>query len=407
MTIRKVHIAVLLVVAVSHAQPTTLQQAEQAALRHNRTLLAQRYELSAADADLVTAHLLQTNPSLTLSGDVFPHPGTIAFDQKNYSASLAFPVTLGGKRSSRVEAAEHAKDVTAQTFEDAVRNLLLNVRTTFYDALNAKYSLELATSTIASLDSVVALNRVRLDAKDISESELMRTEVAALAQHVLLESAQIDFKRAKANLQVAIGSAPITTAFDIEGDLSVLPDSPATSFEKAKQTALERRPDLQALRSQLAFAESNKKLQEALSIIDLSVGGYYSNQQGQSFSGLSLSVPIPIFNRNQGEIEKAGVRVEQAQGEIAALEHQIEADVQTAWDEFTARKSVIDKLQNDIVTRSRSIRQVIEYAYKKGGASVLDFLDAQRTFNDTMKSYYDALTGLHKSAFALQAAMGE
>ena len=398
----------LLIVAMADtgAQPETLRQAEEEALKNNLSLLAQRFDLSLAEADIITARLLPVNPALTLTGDVFPHPGAFALHEKNYSAIVAVPIELGGKRSARVEVAEKTKSVSAAVLQDSVRNLLLGVRTQFYEALNAKYSLELATSTMASLDSIVALNRVRLRARDIAESELARTEVVALQQHVQVRSARLDEQSALTNLQLALGRPALSPDFSITGELTEPPQPPAASPDEARQLAVSRRPDLQALRAQLEAAEANKKLQEALSAIDLSLGGYYSNQQGLAFSGLTLSLPLPIFDRNQGEIDKAAARVEQLRLQLLALERQIDAGVETAFNEFLGRREIADQMKWEIIQRSARVRDAVEYAYRNGGTSILDFLDAQRAFNEAMKAYYDALTSLHKSAFALRAVMG-
>ncbi len=396
-------IILMALAAVSSGQPKTLLQVEEEALKNNLSLLAGRYQISMSEADIITARL-RPNPSLSLSGDVFPHPGD--FSGKNYSASVGVPIELGGKRAARTELAESASTASARTFDDAIRMLLLAVRTTFYGALDAKYSLELASRNIESLDSIVALNKIRLQAKDISESELMRTEVSALNEHVQFESARAEFERAKIVLQESMGSKQLSTNFDISGDLTSLPDTTSPSLGEATRAALEHRPDLLAMRSQVAAAEANKKLQDALSAVDISAGGYYSTQQGEEFAGISLSVPLPLFSRNQGEIRKAESRFEQAKVQLSALEHQIEAEVRTAYDDFLARKSIVSTLGKDVIGKSASVRDIVEYSYRKGGTSILDLLDAQRTFNDTMKSYYDALASLHKSAYALRAAIG-
>ncbi len=389
------------------SQSITLQKAEQEALNNNLSLLAQKYDISVAEADIVTAQLLSTNPSLNINADVLSAPKWFAPDEKQYGISLAVPIEIGGKRSKRAEVAEHEKTVAEENVADAIRMILLTMRSSFYDALNAKATLQLTEQNLASLDSVVSLNRIRLQAREISESELMRSEVAAEQFRVNVELSRIDYQKAKVNLQVVMGRKSIDPDFSIDGDLTVPPTQISFALDEAKRLAQDSRPDLKALQASLAREEANQRLQEALSVGDVSVSADYLRQQGVPFYGVSLSVPIPLFNRNQGEIQKSSTRIEQIRKQTEALEQQIDADIETAWREYASRKAIADKIQTDIVRRSQNVRSTIEYAYKTGGTTILDFLDAQRTFNDAMKSYYDALTSLHKSVFALRAAIGK
>jgi len=395
------------VAVIAHADPMTLQQAEEQALKRNLLLLAQHYDIDAADADIVTAHLFPNNPNIALSGDITPDAGRWAPDKKNYNASLSVPIELGGKKSGRVAVAEQEKLATEQSFDDAVRNLLLTVRSDFYDVLNAKASLELALNNEASLDSVVSLNKIRLHDNDISESELMRSEILAMQQHLEVQEAQINLHGATAALQLLLGVSQTDEHFEVRGDIAVLPDSLNQSLEELQHIALDHRADLRSLHAQLDQAIANKDLQDAMSTIDLSVGGYYSEQLGQSFTGLTLSVPLPLFNRNQGEIQKAEIRINQLKTQVAALEQQIKKDVEIAYNEVQTRRTIVEQMQHDVIARSLSVKETVAYSYRRGSTSILDFLDAQRTFNDTMKSYYDSLTALHKSSFALRAAIGQ
>ena len=408
MVMRTIGLLFCLGIAVMvQADPITLQQAEEQALKHNLVILAQRYDIDAADADVVTAHLFPNNPNISVSGDITPDAGRWAPDKKNYNASLTFPIELGGKKSGRVAVAENEKLATEQGFEDAVRNLLLTVRSEFYDVLNAKASLELALSNESSLDSIVSLNKIRLQDNDIAESELTRSEILAMQQHLEVKEAQMNLHSATANLRLALGVPPTDDNFDVRGDIAILPDSLNQSLDQLQHVAMDHRADLRSLHAQLDEAIANKDLQDAMSVIDLSVGGYYSEQLGQSFTGLTLSVPLPLFNRNQGEIQKAEIRVNQLKTQIDALEHQINTDVETAYNEVQTRRTIVEQIQHDVLARSQSLKETVAYSYRRGGTSILDFLDAERTFNDTMKSYYDSLTALHKSSFALRAATGQ
>ena len=394
--------------AAALAQSThwTLQEAEQQALQHNLSILAQQFEIGLADADSITAGLLPNNPSISVNADITPEPGNIAPEKKNYYAALTVPIELGGKRGKRMAVADAEKAGAMHDFEDAVRNLLLRVRTEFYDVLNAKASLALALANEASLDSMVSLNTIRLQSSDISESELMRSKIIAERQHLDVEEARVGLHSAARELQLDLGIPKEDAEFDVDGDLTALPDTLTESLARLGELALEHRSDLLNLKSQLDQAIAQEQLEESKAVIDVSLGGYYSQQLGQSFTGLTLSAPLPLFNRNQGEIQKSSIQVEQLQMQIAALERRVKSEVATAYDEYQTRRRIVSQMQQGVVALSRSVKETVAYSYRRGGTSILDFLDAERTFNDTMKSYYDALTAVHKSAFAVRAAIG-
>ena len=392
--------------AFSQSSEWTLQEAETQAVQHNLSILAQHFEINLADADSITARLIPNNPALSLNADVTPEAGSIAPERKNYFAWLTFPVELGGKRSNRIAVADAEKAGAAYDFDDAVRHLLLQVRTEFYDVLNAKAALALAVDNENSLDSIVSLNTIRLKASDISESELMRSRILAEQQRLEVGEARIGYTTAARTLQLDLGLSPTGDQFEVGGDIERLPDTLTQTLAELEEVALGRRSDLLALRSRLDQAVAQEHLEESNGIIDLSVGGYYSQQLGQSFTGVTLSAPIPLFNRNQGNREKSAALVEQIRLQVADLERRTTSDVETAYYEYEMRRQIVARMQTNVVSLSRSVRETVAYAYRRGGTSILDFLDAQRTFNDTMKSYYDALTALHKSSFALRAAAG-
>lgn len=402
----RVALIVLIVPLGVKAQPLTLAMAEREALEHNLVLRAQRYDILAADADITTADLPTQNPQLTVNADILPTGGAFAPDQKFYGASIAFPFELGGKRDARVAVAQQAKSATSESVNDATRQLLLVVRTSFTDALAAKAALHLAEENLASLDSVVALNRIRVQAHDVAETELLRSEVASEQTRSDLASARIEYDNALTALQTVMGRTAFVSGMDIDGDLTALPSAPVGTLQEAKAFAREHRSDLLALRNTLAAQEANRRLQEANAAIDLSVSADYSHQGSDTYYGSTLSLPLPLYNRNQGERAKAEVRVAQTEQQVRALEQQIDADTETAFREFAARRDIVDRQRAEILPRVQSVRSTVEYAYKTGGTTILDFLDAQRTYNDVMRAHFASLDALHRSAYALQAAIG-
>ncbi len=407
MRIIRVALAAFVIPGAAGAQPLTLAQAEHEAVQNNPALRAQRFDVPAADADITTAGLPTSNPQLTVNADVLPTSTPYNIADRYYGASVAFPFELGGKRDARVAVAEQAKQATVATVNDAERQLLFAVRTAFADALAAKAALALSSQNLASLDSVVALNRIRVNAHDIAQTELQRSEIAAEQTRSDVAAAQIDYEKALTSLQAVLGRKTFVADLEIDGDLNTLPAPPAQSLDDAKAYAHAHRSDLLALQNTLAAQQANQRLQEANAAIDLTVSADYSHQGSDNYLGSSVSLPLPLYNRNQGERAKAEVHATQTEQQLRALELQIDADTETAYREFVARAGIVDRQRKEVLPRVEQVRSTVEYAYKTGGTTILDFLDAQRTYNDAMRSNIDALDALHKSAFALRAAMGE
>src|SRR5581483_1583010 len=144
--------------------------------------------------------------------------------------------------------------------------------------------------------------------------------------------------------------------------------------------------------------------------IDYTLGAEYRRQQGiagrSNSLGLFVSAPLPISNRNQGEVARAGAEREQAARQIAARRAQIVADVQTAYHEYAATKDLVDSIERDLLAPTSSAREIATYTYRAGGSTLVELLDAQRAFNDTMQSYLDAQATLRRAAAHLNAAVG-
>jgi cobalt-zinc-cadmium efflux system outer membrane protein len=182
------------------------------------------------------------------------------------------------------------------------------------------------------------------------------------------------------------------------------------NVERIQQLALDRRPDVKALELAQAQSVADLRLQEALGKIDLTVGAEYRRQQGlagrSNSLGIFLSAPLPIANRNQGEIARAGAERSKAEREMAARRAQVFSEVEAAYHEFVATQAMVDGIERDLLKPAASARDISRYTYTSGGTTLLELLDAQRAFNDTMRSYLDAQASLRRAASRLNAAAG-
>ena len=173
---------------------------------------------------------------------------------------------------------------------------------------------------------------------------------------------------------------------------------------------MEARADLRALQLAQARSVADLRLQEAMGRVDYTIGAEYRRQQGiagrSNSLGVFVSAPLPISNRNQGEIARAGAEREQADRQIAARKAQIAADVRTALHEYETTRELVAAIERELLTPAAHARDVSAYTYRAGGTTLLELLDAQRAFNDTMQSYVDAQAILRRAIARLNAAVG-
>jgi cobalt-zinc-cadmium efflux system outer membrane protein len=220
--------------------------------------------------------------------------------------------------------------------------------------------------------------------------------------------ADLDLATALARLRTLIGRSaadPIDLADDLRVAAAGLPDVAAV-----QQLALATRPDLRSLELGQARSVADLRLQEALGIIDYTVGAEYRRQQGiagrSNSLGFFVSAPIPILNRNQGEIARADAERDQLSRQTSAVRNQILSDVDIAYREYTTNRDLVAAIEHDLIQPATSARDISTYTYRAGGSSLLELLDAQRAFNDTMQSYLDAQAGLRRAVARLNAAVG-
>ncbi len=387
----------------------TVDQAVQEAVDNNLGLLAERYNLAIADAQIITARL-RPNPVLTL-GASFPdqqifRSGTSPYDE---SAHLDFVFERGGKREYRMAVAENARAVKQLELLNTIRTLILDVQNACVEVLLAKANLSLARENLQAFNAIVDVNTSRVRAGDLAPVELERTRLASLQFQDAVQQSESQLVTATNQLQTLLGRATRSPAFAVVGELRR--DQQPLVRADIQQQALELRPDLLALRREQARSAADLRLQIAQGKVDYTIGAEFHRQQGNmkegNLYGLTLSVPIPVFNRNQGEIERAQHEQAQIRAKIAALENDIRTEVQNAYAQYTAARDVLQRIETNMLDRSREVRQTIEYSYRRGQASFLEFLDAQRAFNDTRQSYNQARADYARSLYRIEAVIGK
>jgi cobalt-zinc-cadmium efflux system outer membrane protein len=375
----------------------TLDEAIQMALQHNHNMLALMTTIQQSQAEEITQNL-RPNPALFADWEYLPlgspakqNPGIYGGQSTNDYLSnntegdigLSYLIERGGKRHDRLQA---QKDITAQTrslVEDNGRGLTFQVATLFYNVQLAESTLELAEKDIKSFQETVDISEHQYKAGGISENDYLMIKLQLLQFESDLEQAQLAKVQALSEYQ------------PVKGNL-----------EDLQLKALQNRPDLRAAQQGVTAANSQLTLQKAIGKQDVTVQGNYSHVNGISAATLYGSIPLAIFNRNQGEIARARFAITQAQELEKATNGQALTDVYDAYQGLRTNDKVVSLYIStylDVATRSRDIS---EYAYRHGGTSLLNFLDAERSYRATQLAYRQALASYLLALEQLRQAVG-
>jgi cobalt-zinc-cadmium efflux system outer membrane protein len=389
--------------------PVTINQAVTEALDHNLSLLAERFNVTVAAAAVVTAGL-RPNPVITVNAmrpDRDLVESGVAVDEGVVRTD--YVVERGAKRERRVEQAKLSQSVAELQLLDTTRRLVLDVRTAFAEVQLAKLNLALARENLAALDNVVSINVERVRTGDLAQVELSRSRLAALQFQNDVEQQTAKLAVARSRLSTLIGRGANAGALDVIGDLRR--DADPLDRAELQVRALESRPDLRAAKSERARSVADLRLQLANGKVDYTISGEYHRQEGGGLRGndygVYFSAPLPIFNRNQGEIARARVQQQQLDTKTKALEVGIEAELDEAFTEYTSSRRVVERIETGMLTQARDVRATMEYSYRRGEASLVEFLDAVRAFNDTARSYNEARADYARSLYSLDAISGQ
>jgi cobalt-zinc-cadmium efflux system outer membrane protein len=394
--------------AQSAAAPLTINSAVAEAVEHNLSIVAERYNVSIADARLVTA-ALRPNPVLTASvmlpdaaifdGNINPREGIVRGDVL---------LERGGKRERRIDVAEEARAASQLQLRNSIRTLALSVQSAYIDVQQARSDLQLARDSLAAFNNIVTINTERVRTGDLASVELARSRLAALQFQNDVRSRDARLTIAMQRLRALLGR-PDNAPLELTGELRR--DAAATTADALPQQAFERRQDLKALERDQARSLADVRLQLAQGRIDYTVSAEFHRQVGPhgvagNEWGLFVSAPIPAFNRNQGETERAREEARQTAARIAALRSDITVELRSAWEQYSTARELVETIEQQMLAQARGVRDTTAYSYQRGEASFIELLDAQRTYNDAMHSYNEARAEYARSLYTLDALTG-
>jgi cobalt-zinc-cadmium efflux system outer membrane protein len=408
-------ISVLNLSAQTPAEPVTvtLDQAIQEAMAKNLDIAAQKWNVSVAEAREITAGL-RPNPVLTVSGQTLNLLGAnyspdTPLGPNQLNVHTDFPIERGRKRQERMAVAREQKSLAELGVRELMRQVIYAVQNAFVDVQQAQRSLALAQENLKNLEGVVAINEARLKSGDLAQVEMERSRVAALQYRAAVQQAQLQVDQAKTQLRYLMGrKLGAASSFDVTGDLrrEAILDGP----EEIRAQALARRPDYLLAKQTQAASQADLRLQIANGKIDYSVGTEFTHQRAWGVSGSSLglyvSMPLPVFNRNQGEIARAQREIGHGAATAAALEASIGGEVEKAYRQYSVFRQLTASIESDLLAKSKSVRDTTEYSYRRGEASLVEFLDAQRAFNDSMQAFNEAGANFARSLYLIDTVSG-
>ncbi len=386
----------------------TLDQAIDLAITHNHTLRGAQTQIQQSQAEEVTADL-RPNPQLSWDGLYFPlNPNNFTADNltnnQEFDLGVSYLFERGGKRKKRLQA---ARDVTAQTrfqVSDEQRTLIFNVAQAFIGVQLAESNLDFANQDLASFQRTADIAQSQYQAGAISEGDLLKIKVQLLQFQTDVSSARVAKVEALAGLRQLLGYDAVPGDFDVEGELSYTPRT--LNLDDLDAEALKLRPDLLAAQEGITAARSQLVLAKANGKVDLASGLAFSHLADQSTMSVSFSIPLPIFDRNQGEIARSRFALTQAQEQAYAASDGVLTDVRDAYETFATSQEVVNLYTSGYLKEAQESRDISEYAYKRGAASLLDFLDAERSYRSTQLAYRQALANYLTAIEQVKAAVG-
>ena len=381
--------------------PLTIQQAVDYARLHSPAMQGAQQHLSAVRAGEVTAGL-RLNPSIVGEGTQTSLANNDPNGPPFYGVGLQRTFETGGKRSLRLDAAKANTNVASAQVDDQRRTLDFNVRSAFTQMLQAKFALGIANDNLTGYRRTVELMKVRLDAGDVDRTDFERIELQLAGFENDQTTAQLNLTQASQQLQVLLGEPHGLRNFDIVGTLD-LPTIPST-LEQLEDAAMKARPDLAAASRQVRANEAAIRLADANGKTDPQLGAEYEHSGTGNTVGFNFQVPLRIFDRNQGERERSRFEAESSRQILQQTVNQVVSDVDQAYAAYQAAVAQSARYQTKYLAEAAHVRDNIEFAYRNGDATLLDYLSALQDYRQTnlaaLNAQAQAQTALHQLSYA-------
>ena len=380
---------------------------------NNTTLQASRLNIDELKAQEITAHL-RPNPDFTLSADgtqIVPSHGVwTPFAGTFVSPGVSYLFERRNKRNLRFEAAQQGTAVGIAQQSDSERTLLFNLRTAFIGVLQAKAVVRLAQDNLDSYDKILKVSRDRFQGGDIARIDLDRLELQRLQYESDLQTAVVNLRTNKINLLALLDDRRPVDSFDVDGPFDFSEDLP--SLDDYRKDALDTRPDLRAAVLSVKQAETNYQLAEANGSTDPTIGawfthnGSFNNPDALNTIGASVSIPLRIFDSNQGEKLRTKIDIKRNEKLRRGVETQVYSDVDSAFATLSSDIDLLKPYKRQYLEQAVRVRETVLFSYQHGGAALLDFLNAESEYRAVELSYVNLVGSYLTAAAQLNLAVG-
>jgi outer membrane protein, heavy metal efflux system len=414
MRVKHLLLAAFVITAPLTAQRTapvrlTLDQALRMALTNSPAARANRTLIEQSKANEITANL-RPNPTLSWDTQYLPFFSpqlftTQTLDQlSQFDVGMGYLFERGHKRQNRLQAAQDATRVTSAQYDDQLRQLSFRVAQQFINVLLAESNFQLAQEDLKSFQETVRINQDQYEAGQISKGDLLKIKLQLLQFQTDVSAARLANVQAQANLRQLIGYDQLSQDFEVEGELKYAPVN--AKLEDLQALALRSRPDLQAAELGVRAAQSQVSLAKANGKQDLNLSFEYTHLSAANTGSFYFNIPLPVFNRNQGEIQRTQFAFTQSQFQQRAAEDTVMNEVRNAYESLRTSEEIVRLYESGYLQQATESRDISAFAWKQGAATLIDYLDAERSFRATQLQYRQVLANYMLTTEQLRQAVG-
>jgi cobalt-zinc-cadmium efflux system outer membrane protein len=394
-------------------QPLDWDQVRARFIVSNPALKADADNVDEMKAEEITAYL-RPNPQFNLAVDgnqAAPHNGVwTPFKGTTEQPNVSYLHERDHKRELRLESAQEGTRITQSQHEDLQRNMVFALRTAFVGTLQAKYILDLAKADLDYYDKIIDISREMYKAGAIGQIDLDRIELLRVQYESEIENAIVNLRTAKIQLLQLLDDRTPVDQFDVTGPFDFTDNLPP--LDTYHDAALAARPDLQAALQTIQQSDTNHKLAISNGSTDPTYAVWFTNNSstnnpnGPETIGASVNIPLRIFDRNQGEKKRTAIDIDRAQQASEATRAQVFSDVDTAYELVRSNIALLKPYKEKYNDQALRVRDTVTFAYEHGGASLMDFLNAQSDYRQVQLAYAELLGSYLTAEGQLTLAVG-
>lgn len=415
---QKIHLLILAFLfcpgrGASAQEPWTWEKVRALFEQRNPTLLASQLTVDESKAEEITAYL-RPNPALSLSTDatqIAPDRGVWRpFAGTSESPSISYLHERQRKRELRLESAKKGTVIAESSHADLERTLLFNLRVAFVQTLQAKAVLQLARDNLAYYDHVLDISRNRFQAGDIARIDLDRLELQRVQYESDVQTAEVNLRTAKIQILTLLNDRTPLEQIDVTGPFDFNEQLPPR--DEFRKIALDTRPDLKAAVGAVDKAQTDHRLALANGSTDPTFSTWYThnssnnNPFGINTLGASVSIPLRIFDRNQGEKLRTQLEITRNERLRDAAQAGVLSDVDSGYATLESTVTLLRPYKAKYLQQSVQVRDTVAFAYQHGGASLLDFLNVESEYRSVQLGYINLVGAYLSAANQLNLAVG-